>query len=625
MRIATFDTESDGFVPEATIMWCASVVDHETGEAWSVDVERFPDSCIVQLTAKLEEYDVIIGHNSVGHDLPLIKKLCGWTPPAHVKVVDTLLMSRVQDPNRRVPPHCPMRAGPHSVQAWGYRLGHMKVAHDEWDRYSPEMLHRCIEDTHIQVKIYHELMKEGKGRGWGKVHRLNAELFTYLREQEMNGMAVDVPLMEAGHGELSRWMERIDGVIKPRLPLVVEIDEGKVKGEYGYVKKPFKKDGSYSAVTERFLCAYADNPSGYCDDDVTVGGPFSRVSFRYTNLDSNAEIKDYLLKQGWIPDQWNENNAGARTSPKLSKDDSFNGIQGALGKLIVRRVRARQRRGIIGGWLEYLDNMDFPNHMTKRLPGIVAGLAVTGRARHKTIVNVPGPEAFYGKRMRQMFIAPPGRVLVGVDSVGNQIRQLAARMGDDDFTAVVLDDAIDIHSHNQERADIETRHAAKTFFYGLIFGAGDRKVAKNLGISLGAAKELRDKFMGGMPAMQELLDRLFAEWQANNGWITGLDGRRIFVPTKHMLLVYLLQSDEAIQMSHAYCLYHRELVAHYPREDWTWVLWMHDEFQIECLPNDAVDIGEIGCWSIAEAGRQLGIPVPHAGEAKIGNNWLETH
>jgi DNA polymerase-1 len=631
MKLLTFDLESDGFVHNATRIWCAASCDH-SGPAvtpWAFEEDPADKD---EFLAQLGSADVLIGHNVIAHDLPLLRRLWGWQPSPGQKVVDTLLMSRLLNPDRPKPPHCPRSAGPHSVEAWGYRLGSAKQEHNEWDRFSAEMLSRCVQDVRIQVKIYNTLLAEAKEGNWGPALRLTMGLWPWLVRQEEYGFAVDERLMRESVERLTRWMLRIDRAISPRLPLILEIEENKVHGEYGYVKKPFKKDGSYSAVTERFLTRYAtDNLGvGYVTEaggPVEVAGPFARISFRYVSLDSNEEVKDFLLKTGWVPQEWNVNNAGERTTPKMSQTEEFEGVQGSLGKLVAKRVVMRQRKGVIEGWLDYLTGS---STSSMRLPGAIAGLAVTGRARHRLIVNVPGPDKFFGKQMRSMFIATPQRVLVGVDSKGNQIRQLAARMGDDEFTSVVLDPSRDIHSYNRDRAGLEPtkagRHKAKTFFYALVFGAGDPKIARTLGSSVSDAKQLRSDFMGGMPAMQALLSRLETEWTTNRGWIRGLDGRPIYVPGKHQLLVYLLQSDEAIQMSHAYLLFVEAASTRWRYGDeWAVVLWMHDELQIECVPHIAEEIGQLASWAIAEAGRRLGIPVPHEGEYKIGTNWMETH
>ena len=94
------------------------------------------------------------------------------------------------------------------------------------------------------------------------------------------------------------------------------------------------------------------------------------------------------------------------------------------------------------------------------------------------------------------------------------------------------------------------------------------------------------------------MDRLVKEWRSNakqrfnakfnrmeyyDGWITGLDGRPIYVSSEHAILVYLLQSDEAIMMSKAYCLLCERLSAKYEYgRQWGVVCWYHDEYTIEC-------------------------------------------
>ena len=69
--------------------------------------------------------------------------------------------------------------------------------------------------------------------------------------------------------------------------------KGKTKDGYGYVKKPFKKDGELVAQTARY---FQDSGCISC-----VAGPYSRVHVRAISLDSTVEVKDFLLDEGWIP------------------------------------------------------------------------------------------------------------------------------------------------------------------------------------------------------------------------------------------------------------------------------------------------------------------------------------
>lgn len=624
LKIATFDSEEDGFVNEATKVWCIVLKDHEDGKLYSYG----PDAIDAGLD-HLNKFDVLIGHNVIAHDFPIFRRLYNWERKS--KVVDTLLMSRIQRPNRRAPPHCPDKRAPHSLGAWGYRVGLGKVVHEDWTQFSPEMLHRCEQDVEINYLVYNELLAEGKGERWSACLRTTMRLFDLLQRQEEHGWFVDRPWMDICIARLERWIARIDKALQSRLPLVVEVLETKKVGEYGWVKKPFLKSGLHSnSVTNHYGsdCAY-------------VAGPFTRLEFRRVSLDSGAETKDMLLAAGWEPEEWNYNDDGEKTSPKLSQTDPFDGVQGSFGKLIAKRVQCRHRLGTLVG---LRDNIRADGTIS---PG-VGGIAATGRLRHSVIVNIPSVDsgAFYGKQMRACFIPRPGMVQVGADSKGNQMRQLAARMDDEEFTKVVLhgtkENGDDLHSYNQRMSGVPTRTKAKNFFYGFIFGAQDAKIGKVVGGTREQGKLLRETYLAKVPKLAALIERLTEEWRETaikwyndkwnkwefrDGYITGLDGRPILVDSEHKILNYALQSDEAIQMAYAYILVHdwMQEAGYHVHRDWSMLIWMHDEFQTECLPEIADKLGRIMCDAIKEAGLYFKIKCPHDGDYKVGNNWAECH
>lgn len=628
MKIGTFDLESDGLLDEATRVWCCVLKDSNTKEVFKFG----PDDTKAML-AKMDEYDVLKAHNGIGFDWPLLEKLYSYVYKG--KKVDTVIMSRLLNPKRVIPPNCPnRRATPHGVEAWGWRVGRGKVEHHDWLNYSPEMLHRCAEDVEIQELIYEALMKEAGGGNWKNAFLLSFKLFENLQKQEAYGWLTDKPHMEECIRTLTRWMFRIDRAVTPYLPKIIEIEETKKDGQYNYVRKPFLKSGEYTEAVSRWCIGGNHDSAGRI-----VCGPFSRVSFRPTSLDSNEETKDFLLGMGWEPLEWNTDDTGKRTSPKLSKDDPFEGIDGKLGKLVAKRVQCRHRRSSIEGLLGIVRE-------DGRIGAAVNTLAVTGRATHRNIVNIPAAKSFFGKQMRQCFISKPGYVLVGCDSDANQIRMLCGRMNDPVYTDNVLngrkEDGTDIHSVNMRAAGLPNRDAAKTFFYGFLFGAGDAKVGKIVGGGPAQGRALKDKFFAGLPALGELMQRLQGEWKSTarksfnpkfgrmgykDGTITGLDGRPIVVPSEHQLLVYLLQSDEAIMMSAAYNRVHKTLAnaGLVYGEDFGCVIFYHDEYEFEVKEEHAKLVAKHCEDAIKWAGEFYKIPCPHLGHAAIGSNWYDIH
>jgi DNA polymerase I len=629
LKLALFDTEGNGLLDTITRMHCAVVEDYKTGERTIFRPEN-----ISFLPAFLSTFDGIICHNLLGYDLPVMRKLFGWEYKG--KLIDTLLISRTQRPER---PSLPgYEATPHSIEAYGIRFGSPKQEHEDWSVFSEDMLSRCVQDVAILRKVYDFLIEEGKGENWREAHRLNHALFYHLQRQEEYGWLVDRDWFSRCIRILDRYIAKIDVAVTPLLPLITEKLESKKDGVYGYIQKPFRKDGSHSASVRAY----------WGDNSHLVSGPFSRISFRTVDLNSNLETKAFLLASGWIPKEWNRDKDGNETSPKLSKQDPFEGIAGRTGKLIARRVQCRHRKSQIEGWLDAI-------RPDGRIGARVAGIASTGRLRHAVIVNVPNQDAFFGEHMRKGFIAKPGYVLVGTDSKGNQMRQLIGRMkaldgvGDVEFEKAELtgDKAkgTDLHSVNQRRAGLASRTLAKNFFYGcILFGAGDRKTAQIMGpgTTILEAKAKKDEFFSGLPVLRRLLDTEIVKWRATaqmvynwrfkrmeykNGYITGLDGRPILVEFEKDILVYYLQSDEAIQMAAAYCVLHKwlERAGYAWGQDYGFVIWMHDEWQIEVRKEIADEVVKLSNEAIAWAGRYFNIQCPHEGESKVGINWAETH
>ena len=116
----------------------------------------------------LKEADCVVMHNAFGHDRPLIHRILGYQIPRE-KVLDTLILSKFLDPDRQVPSGWKGQHKPHSVEAWGMRLGVAKPEHEDWSQYSDEMLHRCRKDTEIQAKILRLLLREFQEK-YGKVN-----------------------------------------------------------------------------------------------------------------------------------------------------------------------------------------------------------------------------------------------------------------------------------------------------------------------------------------------------------------------------------------------------------------------------------------------------------------------
>ena len=637
MRVCVGDLEANGLLDSATNVHCGVFKDIRTGEVFKFHPGSHTDH-ISSMLSFLDSVKVLIMHNGVGYDWPLLEKLYNYSFKG--KKIDTLIMSRLLNPKRTRPFTCPnKKTGPHSVESWGYRVGRGKPDHSDWMTYSPEMLHRCTEDVEIQHLIYNALLEEmgSSGGDWKQAFQLTHQLFTNIRKQEDYGWLVDKPYMERNIALLTKWIDKIAVSITPQLPLLLEIKETKKDGEFNFVRKPFLKSGAYNQHVTAWIIE-----SGLDPDDRPVAGPFSRITFRRVNVDSDKEVKEFLLSLGWQPKEWNTNDKGEKTSAKMSKDDPFEGVQGSLGRLVSKRIICRQRRSIIEGWLTCI-------RPDGRIPQIITGLAATGRAKHKNIVNVPGDGAWFGHQMRKMFICKPGFVIVGTDSAGCQNRMLAARVNDPFFTKTLIEgtkeDHTSIHWVNAaalaKYGVVVNYKLAKNLNYGFMFGASDNKLGKMVGGDKDKGAIVREALLSVSAGFGALVDSLQKEWRKNakrkmgkwgrmeyyDGYVIGLDGRPIFIESEHAILVYVLQSDEAIMMAAAYCFLFKRTERRGWKHgvDWGMLAWVHDEYQCEVREDIAEEFSKIADQCIVDAGKFYNIACPHAGESDIGINWAETH
>jgi len=137
------------------------------------------------------------------------------------------------------------------------------------------------------------------------------------------------------------------------------------------------------------------------------------------------------------------------------------------------------------------------------------------------------------------------------------------------------------------------------------------------------AKELFASRIPGFKPLLNNLDRIFESSSSRGrGYIRAIDGRRIFVESRHKLLNYLLQSCEKLTCASA-ILYAMERLDE-QGFDWQPLIFYHDEIQIMVREDQAEAARDICKAAFKEGPKLFGVAIMD-GEAKIGNNWRDTH
>ena len=611
MRL-TFDIETDGL--DATKIWCLVIQDIDTGRImkYSDNLIRSYNGDIRMGLQLLQHAKLLVAHNGIGFDALIIKRLYDIDLYDGDRFFDTWIASQVLNYRR---PH------KHGLAGWGEHLKYRKGDFDDWSGFTERMMEYCVRDVRLNTRIFNILMEE--------LHMLGAKQ-PLIREGLKNEMATakfDAYCRYYGWSfdkdkalnlldKIKSRMNIIEKVIEPKLPAVTRFIDKQPK------TPKFTKKGYYTAATARMLGEYLNIDVKPENTKLwSAGREFQRKITKPANMGNLEQVKQYLYSIGWEPDDWKMERLGRefiKKTPKLTAT-SLEKV-GEHGILINEWTTLRSRRGVVEGWVENLKN--------NRLHGNLWVVGTpTFRCRHEVIANLPAANAKLGKEIRELLTAEPRRRIVGADSSGNQFRSLAHYAKDDNLTNQIMSG--DIHQYNADIIDTD-RRTAKTWIYAFLFGAGATKLGKVLtGVgNIKRGKESVEAYGNAIPGLKALKTKLVSIWnktdaQSNvEGYIPGLDGRKVYVPQDYQTLNYLLQSCEAITTKSAVAYQmnkiKEEKLDAQPR------LYYHDEVVWSAADEDADRVLEILIESFAEGPKKMGVTIM-AGEGTIGNTYAEVH
>ena len=156
MKKLVFDVESNGFVNDATTVWCISTYDIITKETITFSDNSDRHLSVADGLKVLSNADELIGHNIIMYDIPLLEKLFNFKTKA--RLIDTFLMSQLFNFNRTLGRY----KGRHGLEMWGEHFGIQKPPQSQWLNFDIAMLNRCEQDVLINVRVFHSLLKEFK-------------------------------------------------------------------------------------------------------------------------------------------------------------------------------------------------------------------------------------------------------------------------------------------------------------------------------------------------------------------------------------------------------------------------------------------------------------------------------
>ena len=595
-----FDIETNGLYDKVTKVFCIVIYDINREETFAYGPDRIDDAL-----AHLATGDVLIGHNVIFYDVPVLQKLHSFNCKA--RILDTLICTRLIWPKEKLYdldvqlyPEVPKNyRGMAGLKACGYRLSDNKIEFKDFSEYSEEMLVYCKQDVSVTSKLWKHIANQDYPE---QALKLEHDFALAINKQIRAGVSFDVDAA----------IDLVDNLRAREAQLEAELKE---------IFPPLEHRNWFTPKVNNKTRGYVK------------GVPFEKIHYEEFNPGSRDQIADRLkAKYGWQPEKTTE-----KGNPILN-DEVLEALPYPEAKPLAEYMLIKKRLGQIAdgnnAWLKLVNND------SSRMHGdVVTNGCVTGRCAHRypNMGKVPAGYSPYGKECRSLFHAPQGWDMIGIDAKALELRCLAGYLAIYDggeYARVVTDPTIDIHVYNQERFGVATRDISKRLLYAVLYGAGHLKAGSIVDPNEKDEEVLRklgrtaiNSFMAEVPALKELKERIESQI-AHNDHLVGLDRRILYCRSAFKGLNVLLQSAGAILMKQVVINIHDniESALSLPHgAEWEQVLMVHDEVQLVCSPKYTEQIRAQALAAFPQAQQFFGFLCDIEGDSRVGSNWSQTH
>ena len=263
-------------------------------------------------------------------------------------------------------------------------------------------------------------------------------------------------------------------------------------------------------------------------------------------------------------------------------------------------------------------------------------VTATGRlsSTEPNLQNIP-TRTDLGSKMREMFVAAPGHVLVDADYSQIELRLLAHISGDgamqqaflsgEDFHTVT---AARVFHVPQDQVTHQMRSRAKAVNFGIVYGISAFSLSQDIGVTVAEAKEYMERYFATYTGVRQYMEQVVSQAR-ERGYVETLWHRRRALPElkssnfnmrsfgERVALNMPIQGTAADIIKLAMVRVHRRLAAE--GLEARLIMQVHDELIVECPEAEASRVEQLlqqEMQGVAE------LSVPLLAEAHTGHNWL---
>ena len=381
-------------------------------------------------------------------------------------------------------------------------------------------------------------------------------------------------------------------------------------------KEGIKVDSSF---LEQFLIEVKDTLTGLTKSIYELAG----TEF---NINSTKQLGVILFETLGLP-------VGKKTKTGYSTDEKV--LSGLNGKhdIIPKLLEYREVYKLYSTYIEPLLKLSKEDEKSRIHTSFVQTGTATGRlsSKNPNLQNIPARSKL-GLKIREAFVAPEGKKLIGIDYSQIELRLLAHYSQDSVLVDAFQHDK-DIHRQTaialfgEEDADAK-RGVAKTVNFGLLYGMGQKKLSDTLGITTKEAKEIIEKYFESFPTVRAYF-RSIVESSKEYGYVQTLLKRRRYFDYENATPMFraaferesvnsVFQGSAADLIKLSMNKIHK--VINEESLNAKMLLQIHDELIFEVNADEAETLGN-RFREIMESIMELNIPLKAS--MNIGDNWGE--
>jgi len=266
---------------------------------------------------------------------------------------------------------------------------------------------------------------------------------------------------------------------------------------------------------------------------------------------------------------------------------------------------------------------------------------VTGTGRLSSsdpnLQNIPIQTAI-GNRIRSAFIAPAEALLIAADYSQVELRILA-HMSEDENLIRAFEEKTDIHAKtareilnipNDEELPPPARRLGKTMNFGIIYGMGAFRLARELGVPIKVAGDYIESYFNNYPGVKRFFASLESDIESKGAVFTLFGRRRVVADinstgrdhgfVRRAAMNAPIQGTAADLIKLAMIKIEDKIAA--DRLPLKLVMQIHDELVFECdnrFKDEAIKLVRHEMEHVAE------LRVPLEVELSCGRNWQEAH